>query len=60
MSIFADFLIIEPPAAGLHRLRAGFSGHAYDRHRHETYAVGVTETGLQQPAGGRPRGSPQV
>ena len=47
MSVFADFLIIEPPAAGLQRLCAGFSGHAYDRHRHETYAVGVTETGLQ-------------
>jgi AraC-like DNA-binding protein len=38
---------IDPPAAGLQRLRAGFSGHAYDRHRHESYAVGVTETGLQ-------------
>jgi hypothetical protein len=24
-----------------------FSGHAYDRHRHETYAVGLTEAGLQ-------------
>jgi AraC-like DNA-binding protein len=47
MSVFADFLIVEPPAAGLQRLRAGFSGHAYDRHRHETYAVGVTEAGLQ-------------
>jgi AraC-like DNA-binding protein len=42
-----DFLIVDPPAAGLQRLRAGFSGHAYDRHRHETYAVGVTEAGLQ-------------
>jgi AraC-like DNA-binding protein len=47
MSVVADFLIVEPPAAGLQRLRAGFSGHAYDRHRHETYAVGITETGLQ-------------
>ena len=28
-------------------MRAGFSGHAYDRHRHETYAIGVTEAGLQ-------------
>jgi AraC-like ligand binding domain len=42
-----DFLIADPPAAGLQRLRAGFSSHAYDRHRHETYAVGVTEAGLQ-------------
>lgn len=47
MSAPVDFLIIDPPTAGLQRLRAGFAGHAYDRHRHETYAVGVTETGLQ-------------
>ena len=47
MSAFADFLIVEPPVAGLQRLRAGFSGHAYDRHRHVTYAVGITEAGLQ-------------
>jgi AraC-like DNA-binding protein len=24
-----------------------FSGHTYDRHRHETYAIGTTEAGLQ-------------
>src|SRR5215469_9580683 len=45
MSSFADFLIVEPPVAGLQRLRAGFSGHAYDRHRRVTYAVGITEAG---------------
>ena len=32
---------------GVATLRAGFSGHVYDRHRHETYAVDVTEAGLQ-------------
>lgn len=42
-----DFLIVDPPTTGLQRLRARFAGHAYDRHRHETYAVGVTEAGLQ-------------
>lgn len=47
MAALAEFLSIDPPAVGLQRLRAGFSGHAYDRHRHETYAVGVTEAGLQ-------------
>src|SRR6516165_4298048 len=47
MAVSSDFLIVEPPAAGMQRLRAHFSGHAYDRHRHETYAVGVTEAGLQ-------------
>ena len=47
MTALAEFLSIDPPAAGLQRLRAGFSGHAYDRHRHETYAADVTEAGLQ-------------
>jgi len=47
MTVLADFLTIEAPVVGLQRLRAGFSGHAYDRHRHETYAVGITEAGLQ-------------
>ena len=47
MSVFADFLMVEPPVAGLQRLRARFAGHAYDRHRHEAYAVGITEKGLQ-------------
>ena len=47
MVVRGDFLIAEPPAAGMQRLRARFSGHAYDRHRHETYAVGLTEAGLQ-------------
>ena len=47
MGVPVDFLIVDSPAAGLQRLRAAFAGHAYDRHRHETYAVGITETGLQ-------------
>jgi len=47
MATSGDFLIIDMPGTGLQRLRAGFSGHAYDRHRHETYAIGFTEAGLQ-------------
>ena len=47
MAALAEFLSIDLPAAGLQRLCARFSGHAYDRHRHEAYAVGVTEAGLQ-------------
>ena len=43
----ADFLVVDEPAAGLQRLRAGFCGHAYDPHRHESYAVGLTEAGIQ-------------
>jgi AraC-like DNA-binding protein len=43
----ADFLATDQPCPGIQRLRAGFFGHAYDPHRHETYAVGVTERGIQ-------------
>jgi AraC-like DNA-binding protein len=43
----ADFLVIDEPRAGIQRLRARFCGHAYDPHRHETYAVGLTERGIQ-------------
>src|SRR5256885_17019735 len=36
------------PLAGLQRLTARFGGHAYDMHRHETYAVGLTLWGAQE------------
>lgn len=36
-----------PPAPGLDRLDAFFSGHAYDDHRHDTYAIGLTLSGVQ-------------
>ena len=42
-----DQIRFEPPAAGLQRLTARFGGHAYDLHRHETYAVGLTMWGAQ-------------
>lgn len=42
-----DFLVVDEPAAGIQRLRARFGGHAYDPHRHETYAIGLTEFGIQ-------------
>lgn len=35
------------PQPGLERLEAFFTGHAYDPHRHDTYAVGFTVTGAQ-------------
>src|SRR5258708_41311 len=37
----------DQPQAALPRLRARLGGHAYDLHRHETYAVGVTLWGAQ-------------
>ena len=42
-----DFLLTDAPVPGVQRLRARFAGHAYDLHRHETYAVGLTEAGIQ-------------
>jgi AraC-like DNA-binding protein len=35
------------PVTGIERLRAHFTRHAYARHAHETYAIGMTETGSQ-------------
>jgi AraC-like DNA-binding protein len=42
-----DFLLVDQPYPGLERLKARFRGHAYDPHRHETYAIGLTEYGMQ-------------
>ena len=52
-----DFLATDSPMPGLERLQARFHGHAYDPHRHETYAIGVTLDGAQ---GFRYRGAAQV
>jgi hypothetical protein len=52
-----DFLLTDSPMPGLERLEARFQGHAYDPHRHETYAIGLTLDGAQ---GFRYRGQPQV
>lgn len=35
------------PGTGVERLRARFTRHAYERHAHETYSIGMTETGSQ-------------
>ena len=45
--IHSDHIRFERPAAGLQRLTARFGGHAYDLHRHETYAIGLTMSGAQ-------------
>jgi AraC-like DNA-binding protein len=42
-----DWLRTAPPRPGLERIEAFFSGHAYDRHRHDTYAIGYTLGGVQ-------------
>lgn len=42
-----DRIRLDTPHAGLQRLSARFGGHAYDRHRHETYGIGLTLWGAQ-------------
>ena len=42
-----DWLRYAPAAPGLGRLEAYFAGHAYDDHRHDTYALGLTLSGVQ-------------
>lgn len=42
-----DWMQIAPVLNGLERLKARFHGYAYDWHRHDTYAVGVTLEGVQ-------------
>ena len=32
---------------GVEVLQAWFAGHGYDRHRHDTYAIGLTDVGVQ-------------
>jgi AraC-like DNA-binding protein len=43
----AGWLSSSSPAAGVELFRAWFAGEAYQKHRHDTYAIGVTDAGLQ-------------
>ena len=42
-----DWVRGRAPVGGVELLRAWFRGRAYARHRHDTYAIGVTEAGVQ-------------
>jgi AraC-like DNA-binding protein len=42
-----DWLRRAPAQPGLERIEAFFRGHAYDPHRHDTYAIGTTLSGVQ-------------
>jgi AraC-like DNA-binding protein len=42
-----DWIRLAPRQPGIERLEAYFAGHGYDPHRHDTYAIGVTLTGVQ-------------
>ena len=42
-----DYIRFGPGRPGLERIEARFAGHAYDPHRHDTYAIGYTLSGVQ-------------
>ncbi|MGE7472167.1 AraC family transcriptional regulator [Bosea sp. NPDC003192] len=42
-----DWIRTAPDGEGIERIEAFFSGHAYDTHRHDTYAIGYTISGVQ-------------
>jgi AraC-like DNA-binding protein len=42
-----DWIRAAPSEPGIERIEAFFAGHAYDPHRHDTYALGFTLSGVQ-------------
>jgi len=42
-----DWIAVAPSRPGLERIEARFAGHAFDPHRHDTYAIGYTLSGVQ-------------
>lgn len=42
-----DKIVMAPHQPGLERMEAYFSGHAFDRHSHDCYALGYTLSGVQ-------------
>lgn len=42
-----DQMLSTQTSAGLQLLEAWFSGEAYENHRHDTYAIGITDSGVQ-------------
>ncbi|HET7524619.1 MAG TPA: AraC family transcriptional regulator, partial [Burkholderiaceae bacterium] len=43
-----DWIAEAPPVQGIARLRAGLKLQAYSRHRHDTYTIAVTQSGVQE------------
>jgi hypothetical protein len=43
----AGWIASTGPVNGVELFRAWFAGEAYQRHRHDTYAAGVTDSGVQ-------------
>lgn len=42
-----DWIFRSDDGSGIERLEAFFQGHGYDAHRHDTYAIGITLSGVQ-------------
>lgn len=42
-----DWLVRAPDSRKMERIEAYFSGHGYTTHRHDTYAIGITLSGVQ-------------
>jgi AraC-like DNA-binding protein len=42
-----DWITSAGPVGGVELFRAWFAGKAYEKHRHDTYAIGVTDCGIQ-------------
>ena len=47
-TVHRDWARYRQPRRGIETLRAFFGGHAFDRHAHETLAVGLTDSGVQR------------
>jgi AraC-like DNA-binding protein len=45
--VAGDWIRIAPACGGVERAEAFFAGHAFDPHRHDSYAVGFTLSGVQ-------------
>ena len=43
----AGWIASQKPADGVELFRAWFAGAAYQKHRHDTYAIGLTDCGVQ-------------
>ena len=45
--VAGDWIRVAPSCRGFERFEAFFAGHAFDPHRHDTYAIGFTLRGIQ-------------
>jgi AraC-like DNA-binding protein len=43
----SDWMHSRDLSDGVQLLQAWFAGHGYDKHRHDTYAIGLTDAGVQ-------------